>query len=222
MAELVGHAALDRSAVARIVNALCAEGLAAKTGLRYGLGPLAFELGLAASRHLPLPAAADASMRRLAERTSDTCFLMVRSGDEAVCIDRREGTYPVKALTIAMGDRRPLGCAAGSLALLMHEPAAEAERYIAANAERIGHYGLLNASVVRRMLRRARRLGYGLNHDNIVAHVSAVGLAIPSRLGAPYAALSVSALTSRMMAAGRRQQVVGWLDQEAREIASRL
>ncbi len=222
LVDLVERTALQRSAVGRIVNALCVEGLAAKGGARYALGPLAFELGLAASQRSPLPALADAAMRRLAERTGDTCFLMVRSGDDAVCLDRREGAYPIKSLTISVGDRRPLGCAAGSLALLMHLGPADAEHYIARHAERIGQHGHLNADVVRRMLTRARRLGYALNHDDIVPHVSAVGIAIPSRLGQPYAALSVSTLTSRMMASGRREQVLAWLEPLAREIAARL
>jgi len=224
IADLVERTDLDRSALARIVSALCLEGLAMKTtsDRRYSLGPLAFELGMSAAQRFPLAAAADASMRRLAERTGDTCFLMVRSGEDAVCIDRREGTYPVKALTIEIGDRRPLGAAAASLALLMHMPAHECERYLTAHADRLTRYGMLTADVVRRMLARSHRLGYALNHDNILPHVSAVGVAIPPRLGIPYAALSVTALTSRMMAGDRRETIVRWLQEESRAIAAQL
>lgn len=224
IADLVELTGLDRSALTRIVGALCLEGLAMKTtnDRRYALGPLAFELGISAAQRFPLVAVADASMRRLAERTGDTCFLMIRSGEDAVCVDRREGTYPVKALTIDIGDRRPLGAAAASLALLMHMPAHECERYLAAQADRISRYGMLTADVVRRMLARSRRLGYALNHDNIIPHVSAVGVAIPPRLGIPYAALSVTALTSRMMEGDRRETIVRWLREESRAIAALL
>lgn len=224
IADLVERTGLERSAVTRIVGALCLEGLAMKTASdrRYALGPLALELGLSAAQRFPLAAAADASMRRLAERTHDTCFLMIRSGEDAVCVDRREGTYPVKALTIEIGDRRPLGVAAASLALLMHMPTHECERYLSAHADRIARYGMLTADVVRRMLARSRKLGYALNHDNILPHVSAVGVAIPPRLGIPYAALSVSALTTRMMEADRRMTIVRWLQEESRVIAAQL
>ena len=40
------------------------------------------------------------------------------SGADAVCIDRRLGSYPVKTLTVEVGTKRPLGIGAGSLAIL--------------------------------------------------------------------------------------------------------
>jgi DNA-binding IclR family transcriptional regulator len=224
VSDLIERTGLERSAVSRIVNALCLEGLAmtAAGPRRYVLGPVAFELGLAARQHFPLREIAAPAMRRLAELTADTCFLMVRSGHDAVCIDRREGAYPVKALTIEIGARRPLGAAAASLALLVALPELECERYLQANAERIAHYGMLTADVVRQLVQRARVLGYALNHNNIVPEVSAVGVAIPTRLGIPFAALSVSALTSRMMQGDRRLQMVEWLREAGREIAAQI
>ena len=224
IADLVERTDMERSAVSRIVNALCLEGLAMTAGgpRRYVLGPVAFELGLAARQHFPLREIAAPWMARLAEWTEDTCFLMVRSGQDAVCVDRREGAYPVKALTIEVGARRPLGAAAASLALLVALPEVECERYLRANAERIAHYGMLTADVVRQLVQRARTLGYALNHNNIVPEVSAVGVAIPTRLGIPYAGLSVSALTSRMMQGDRHLRVLEWLRQAAREIAAQI
>lgn len=224
IADLVAASGLERATVNRIVRALCAEGLAMAqgAGARYVLGPLAFELGLAAARSFPLRDLAAPCLDRLAERTGDTCFLMIRSGNDAVCIDRREGAYPVKALTIGVGDRRPLGAAAGSLALLMQLPAEEREACVAANDGRISRYGMLSQGVVRKMLARAIELGFALNYNEIIPDVSAVGVAIPPRLGRPIAALSVSALSSRMMQGKRHLQVVEWLREEARSVADRL
>jgi DNA-binding IclR family transcriptional regulator len=224
IADLVSRSTLPRATVSRITRALCGEQLAMAVagGPRYVLGPLAFELGLSAARHHPLVAVAAASLDRLAERTGDTCFLMLRSGQDALCADRREGTYPVKTLTIAVGDRRPLGAAAASIALLMHMPEAERTAYIDANAERIARYGMLTAEVVKGLVARAIGLGFALNANNIIPHVSAVGLAIPVRTGLPYAALSVSALTTRMMDDGRHLRVVEWLREESLRIAARL
>lgn len=224
VADLVDATGLERATVNRIVRALCQEGLAMRREgeSRYVLGALAFELGLAASRQYPLRELAAASMERLAELTGDTCFLMVRSGQDAVCIDRREGSFPVKTLTIGVGDRRPLGAAAASLALLMHLPELERESYIAVNSERIRQYGMLTGDVVRGMLARSLDLGFALNNNNIIPDVSAVGVAILARFGAPFAALSVSALSSRMMEGQRFRQIVRWLEAEAKVIASKL
>jgi DNA-binding IclR family transcriptional regulator len=224
IAELVRRTELPRATVTRIVGALCLEGLAfRRKGLpRYVLGPLAFELGLAAGRQYPLRDIAAASLDRLAEKTEDTCFLMVRSGQDAVCIDRRGGRFPVKALTIEIGNRRPLGAAAASLALLMNLPVPEQEAYITANDERLQQYGFLTGDAVRQMLNRSRELGFALNNNNIIAEVSAVGVAIPTSVGRPFAALSVSALSSRMMLGQRFRKIVGWMRAEASAIAQTL
>ena len=223
--ELVKATGLERATVTRVVGALCAERLASaigEAGRQYVLGPLAFELGLVAGRRFPLREIAAPSLDRLAQATGDTCFLMIRSGSDAVCIDRREGTYPVKALTIGVGDRRPMGAAAASIALLMHLPPPEVDAHLAANAARIEKYGMLTAAVVRSMVQRARSLGFALNHDNIIPEVSAVGVAIPARVGPPFSALSVSALTSRMMPQDRYREIVERLREEAAVIAARL
>ena len=52
-------------------------------------------------------------MARLAQATLDTIYLTARSGDEAVCLNRREGLHPIKTLTLNVGERRPLGVSAG-------------------------------------------------------------------------------------------------------------
>jgi DNA-binding IclR family transcriptional regulator len=221
--DLAERTGLPRATVDRVVRGLCAEGLVMrdKDG-RHQLGGLAFELGLAAEQHFPWREIAAPSMARISTETGDTCFLMIRSGADAVCIARHEGGYPVRALTIDVGNRRPLGAAAASLALLMHMPAAECDAYIERNAARIARYGMLNADIVGRMVANARRLGFALNHDNILPEVSAVGVAIPAQAGRPYAALSVAALTSRIMKDDRYLAIAALLGREAKEIASQF
>jgi hypothetical protein len=61
------------------------------------------------------------------------------------------------------------------------------------------------------MVARALELGFALN-NNIVPEVSAVGVAIRSRFGPPFAAPSVSAPTSRMMHGQRFRQIARWLE----------
>lgn len=221
--DLAERTGLPRATINRVVRGLCAEGLVMRgEDGRHRLGGLAFELGLAAEQHFPWREIAAPSMTRISTETGDTCFLMIRSGADAVCIARHEGGYPVRALTIDVGNRRPLGAAAASLALLMHMPAAESDAYIARNAARIARYGMLNADVVSRMVGNARRLGFALNHDNILPEVSAVGVAIPPQAGRPYAALSVAALTTRIMKDDRYLAIAALLQREAKEIADQL
>jgi DNA-binding IclR family transcriptional regulator len=224
ISELVEQTGLGRATVNRIVRALQSERLAMRhrDEPRYVLGPLAFELGLAASRHFRLRELAAPSMERLAALTGDACFLIVSSGQEAVCIDRREGSYPVRALLMNVGDRRPLGVPAAGVALLAHIAPEEAAQYLGTDAARIARFGTLTSRIVARMLAGARTQGYAVVKNHLVPDVTAVGMSIPARCGLPYAALSVTAMTSRMAQRGRLQQVVQWLQAEAQRIAAEL
>jgi DNA-binding IclR family transcriptional regulator len=224
ISELVEQTGLPRATVNRIVRALQSERLAMRRlgEPRYVLGPLAFELGLAASRHFRLRELAAPSMERLAALTGDACFLIVSSGQDAVCIDRREGSYPVRTLVMNVGDRRPLGVPAAGIALLAHVAPKEVEQYLGANAARIERFGTMTPPLVKRMLADARKQGYALIKNHVVPDVTAVGMSIPARCGLPYAALSVSAMTSRMAQRERLLQVVHWLQAETRGIAAEL
>jgi DNA-binding IclR family transcriptional regulator len=115
LAEIARHASLNRPTVHRILKCLCAQGATARDpdSRRYYLGQLVFELGLAASPQFTLNELCRPALLRLADRTGDTVFLTLRSGYDAVCIDRREGSFPIRALVLDVGTRRPLGVGAG-------------------------------------------------------------------------------------------------------------
>src|SRR5512140_1956368 len=160
LSEVVQHAHLERSTARRILKCLVAEGLVTQDeeSRRYFLGPLVFELGLAAAPQFNLVDICRPSLQRIAERTGDTVFLTVRSGYDSVCIDRKEGPFPIKTLTLEVGTRRPLGAGAGGIALLMLLPDEAIEEIVAANAVRFVTYNHLTVPVVMRMLKQARDL----------------------------------------------------------------
>lgn len=222
--DLSEAVALERSTVHRMLQGLVREGLVRQDPetRRYALGLVLHELGLAAGARLPLQEASAASLTRLAERTGDTAFLMVRSGDDAVCLDRREGSYPIKALTINVGDRRPLGAAAGSLALLMAMPPQEQQALIQRCATRYTQYGVLCADRVVAMLRESATAGFAINRDNIIPGVSGIGLPVAGERGEPIAALSVAAVSSRVLPRERRETILAALQHEARAVAREL
>jgi DNA-binding IclR family transcriptional regulator len=206
-----------------MLRRLVAEGLLQQreSDRRYRLGPLAYELGLAASAHFDMRGIAGPSLDRLSSATGDTSFLTVRSGAEAVCIDRREGTFPVKALTVEVGSRRPLGTAAGSLALLYPLPDEEIARIVQANEQRLTRYGQLDKQKLLGLVKLAKKLGYALNADVILPGVTGIGVPIPSRFGYPTAALSVVAISPRLRK-GRRADALALLQHEARRMGDAL
>ena len=223
LAEVVQHSQLERSTVRRMLRCLIEEGFVRQDAdtRRYALGPLVFELGLAAAPQFNLVDICRPALARLAEATSDTVFLAVRSGYDTVCIDRREGSFPIRALTLDVGTRRPLGAGAGGLALLMPLPDTEVNAIVNANAIRLRSYNNLTVPALNGMLKRARELGYALNDNHITAGATSIGLPIISRYGQPFAAISVGAISSRMDA-GRQKKVAAMLRREVKVLEQAL
>ncbi|MDA4183469.1 hypothetical protein NY815_07130, partial [Escherichia coli] len=71
------------------------------------------ELGLLARPRYRLSDLCDGALHRLADVTQDTLYLSERSGMEAVCTNRALGDFPIKAMPLDIGIRRPLGVGAG-------------------------------------------------------------------------------------------------------------
>ncbi len=216
LVDIAQHTKLQRPTVHRILKCLMSEGMVKQDPKtrRYFLGHLMFELGLAAASQYDLRDACHPSLQRLAEKTGDTVFLTLRSGFDAVCIDRREGPFPIRTLTLDVGTRRPLGVGAGGLALLMHLPAETVQNIVSANAPRLGAYNNLTVPTLLRMVTRCQQLGYALNNIHITPDALSVGVAIPSRYSDPFLAISIGAIASRMTAS-RQQELVALLKAEA-------
>ena len=65
------------------------------------------------------------------------------------------------------------------------------------------------------------RCPFALNEGNLLPDVTGLGVTIPTRLGTPYAALSVVALNARLVGK-RRREVIALLQQEARNLSEAL
>lgn len=221
--ELAARTAIDRTTAHRMLRCLAEEGLASQDprSRRYTLGPLAYELGIAAAGRLDLRAICNSVLRRVADETEDTAFLLIRSGDDSVCIDRAEGSYPVRALVVDVGTRRPLGVGAGSLAILGALQPAEGEDVIMRNEPRIGAYDGLTLDKLRQQMLRAQADGYVALDVVGVMEVRAVAVAIRTSAGHAIAALSVAAVRSRMSEV-RVAALIKRLHQEANGISSKL
>ncbi len=187
----------------------------------YVLGRLAFELGVAAQPRHDWRALSAHTLDALAIQTGDTAFLNIRSGPDTVCIDRREGSYPIKALTVEIGARRPLCVSAGGAAILTRLPETEIQAILAASQTYMGRFPAARLAAVARVLDTSRRLGYGYNSDLIVNGVSAIGVAVMDQLNQPIAALSIAAISSRISGL-RLQKIVTLLRTEAESLSQRL
>lgn len=216
LTDIARRTGLEPPTAHRILKRLMLEGFVTQRRLRrvYSLGPLIYELGLAAARQYDIRAECQAIMESLAQSTGDTVFLNVRSGNDAVCLERKEGWYPIKTLIHEIGSRRPLGVGAGGIALMLSMPEEEARDVMAANAHRIEGYGDLTAQRVFELYQLSRSLGYGITEELTETGVSAIAVPVTIDEGRAYAALSIVAISSRMRH-GRREKLVSLLRENA-------
>lgn len=223
LADVVRDSGLEHPTAHRILKGLMAEGLIVQDAgtRRYLLGPLVYELGLAAAPQFSLPDICRPSLQRIAERTGDTVFLTARSGNDSVCIDRREGSFPIKTFTLDVGARRPLGAGAGGLALLLLLPEQAVDEIVRANAARFASYNNLTVPLLLKALKRSRELGYALNDIHNTTGATTLGLPIVNRYGDPFAAISIGAISSRMTGE-RQKELVFILRKEVRVIETAM
>lgn len=197
--DLATRTGLQRPTVHRMLKCLAAENMVQQDpdSHRYFLGSMVFELGLTAAPRYNLKEICHPALTRIAEATGDTVFLTQRSGLDAVCIDRREGTFPIKTFTLEIGMRRPLGVGTGSVAILGALSEEEIRHTIEANAVRLPEHGL-TASSLTAQVRRAQKLGYAVRDAPSLAGVRSIGVALRNQSGVAFASLSVSTISSRM------------------------
>jgi DNA-binding IclR family transcriptional regulator len=223
LGEIVQAAGLSKSTTHRLLHALVDHGAVEyqPDTSRFFLGYGMFEICLAAGNRFGLLELAKPVLARLVERTEDTVYLSVRDGLEAICLARMEGTFPIKTLTLNVGDRRPLGAGAGSLALLAFQAEAEVPRIVQECFRRPGKYPRLDIDTVTTLVQATRRQGFALNDGLLVQGMSAIGAPVLGAGGTAIAAISVAAISSRMKPQ-RRANIVAWLDAEARKLEQQL
>jgi len=206
----------------RLLTALADVGLACQdTKTRhYRLGALVATLGRAALQQ-DVAILVDGALARLAEATGDTVFASVREGLAAICIGRAIGRFPIRTLTLDVGDRRPLGVGAGSLALLAALGDEEIAQVLARNAVWLKDFDGFTVAALKRLIERTRAEGHAFNDGLIVPAMNAVGVAVRDTDGRPLFALSLAAIRDRMTPE-RRAELVEHLKREAAELEHRL
>ncbi len=214
LASLVAATGLDRSTTYRILSSLVQTGMVARDERKlYRLGLEAMQLGLATMSRVPIIERCRPMMIRLARRTEDTVYLVVRNGDFAHCVHYEEGAFPIKALVLQVGGLRLLGVGSAGTALMATLTDAELESF---HARHRGELPPERSSLahLRRQVALMRKRGYATT-DNLVAEgVSGVGMFFEVTPGT-YAAISVGAIRARMQE-DRRDWIADLMAQELR------
>lgn len=217
LAEIVRATGFNKATAHRILSALISEDLVSQEtqSRRYHLGLGLFILGSAVSARFEIRSLAQPALARICNETDDTVFLSVRRGFDAICLDRLEGAFPIKTLTLSAGSVRPLGVGAGSLALLAALQDGEIEEVLADLAPRLANYPKLSPNRIRTLVSETRAQQYALNDGGVIDGMSAIGVPVLNDHGQPIAALSVAAISERM-GPDRRPMIVECLWREAK------
>jgi DNA-binding IclR family transcriptional regulator len=198
LAETTG---LSTTTCHRILASLAQHGLVARAGAgrRYTLGLEFFRLGHQAAEGSGLRGLCRPVLTRLCAETGDTVFLMVRSGFQSVCVDRRDGKTVIPTVTGGIGGVAPLGIGPGSQAILAFLGAEEVASILRHNTALFDGFQNHSFRVVDEALRETRRLGYAQDLGAIIPGIS--GVAVPIRAagqGDAVASLGLGMLSSRL------------------------
>ena len=199
LSAIIESVKLPRSTAHRILKCLVEEGFVRhdQEKRRYLIGRLTHELSLSVTSDTFGVSRWRDAVDRVAQRTGVTCYLLSRSGIEAVCLLKTEGNAAIRVIPVEVGQRRLLGVGAGSTALLAALDPATCEHVIKAIVPLLPDNSSLTAAAVRRMVDEARATGFAVSRSNVVRDAIGVGMAIPSAAGNPTLALSVAGLASQ-------------------------
>ena len=219
LTEISVKATLNKVTTLRILEVLAREGYVERDerNKTYRLGDQSLVLASAARTRDDLRARARASLVRLAALSEDTVLLSVRQGCEAVCIDRETGAFPIRASYLDVGSRRPLGVGAGALAVFAWLPDDELRALLDEAAPKLDAFPGFSIESILHDVTAARSQGYTILVNRVVERMGAVGVPIIGLDGRPFAALSIAALSDRLVA--RESELVAALQREARQIA---
>jgi DNA-binding IclR family transcriptional regulator len=182
----------------RLLRSLVEERLLAFEGATrsYHVGPLAFELGLAAPPEVRVEPRWQDAVLEVARRTRLTSYLIARSHDDAVCLHRVEGTATIRALPMEVGQRVPLGFGAGSLAILAALPDAEVEAVIGGHRARYEVFPGGEEALARlpASIRATRERGFSISAGTVADGVIGLGVLVRGQGAAVPLAITLSAV----------------------------
>lgn len=144
-------------------------------------------------RNLAIPV-----MEELRRASEETVHLMVRQGHSVVLIERLDGIKPVEQFR-PFGSDSPMTLTATGKAILAAMDDAELETFLKPPLPSRTPTSITSPEELRLELAEVRRKGYATTFGTNRARVGAVGAAILDAVGQPFAAISISGPTSRII-----------------------
>jgi DNA-binding IclR family transcriptional regulator len=191
---------LPKATVHRMLSALIDEQLVERPwGTRhYRLGSQVYAFGMSVRHVFDLKTMAQPCFERLAQVTGETVYLGIRSGYDAVCLDKRQGHLPQNAEFLQVNDRWPLGIGSFSLAILAYLSDDEIADILAFNRLREGSDKTF--SKISSSIQKVRKDGYALTKTRPSRGISGIAVPVFDRRSVPIGSLCVVSTLARMTA----------------------
>ncbi len=206
LTELAETLGLTKSTVLRLAVPLTEEHLLRRDPQtsRFTLGDGVLRLGQSYLDGLDLRGIAAPVLRELMLETHDTCHLVVRDGLDVVYIDKVEQKSAVR-MASRVGRRMPMQSTAVGKAIIAFSSPDVLEQVLDSGLRPITERSIGDSDVFRVEIARTGRRGYAIDDRENEPEVRCVGAPIFDHEDVVVAALSVSALTSRMTPARIRE-----------------
>jgi DNA-binding IclR family transcriptional regulator len=205
LSSLARNVGLHAVTARRLLSVLVTEGLVSFDTRKkiYKIGIALYHIGSAA-KQFEIRERFRSVLERIADETEDTVFLFIRLGNDSLCVDRIEGRFPIRALTVDVGVSRPLGIGASGLALIAFLPRDQFQEAFSANLNRYKSFRTLDPQVILELARKSQKRGYVVSEGLFWPGVTAISLPVFDPQGGVSAAITVSAISSRMSRARQK------------------
>lgn len=164
----------------------------------YFPGPAMLRLGEAAQERYPIGRIAREPLHELSEWVEDVTYLMVRRGNDAVCVARAYAGRQSRSLAFTSWIRNPLGYGTGSIPLVAYLPEEELRAVLDANAHLLRHEPNWSPTLIAERVASMRRNGYFSTQNRSIEGLTVISFGVEHDGDPGFAALTCFCQTIRL------------------------
>lgn len=189
---------------------------------RYQLGMKVFELGSVVAQRMNLRDESKPILIKLSELTGETSFIVIRSGYEAVGIERVEGHNYLRMLFLEIGKTMPLYIGAGPKVLLAYMNDDDINKHIKkSELTRWTKHTVVDPEKIWEDIKSIREQGFALSMEDVTMGAAAVGAPIRNEHDKVIGAVSISG-SSVHYEGENLKRLIGAVKNAAVEISRRM
>jgi DNA-binding IclR family transcriptional regulator len=224
LSELSKKASFNQSTTHRVISALKSRGYVRQnpSNSKYRLTLKLFELGNKIMKRFNIKEAAEPILKELAKKTQESIYLIIRDGDDALCVDRIDGNPFFRILSLEIGGRQPLHLGAAPKVLLAFTDEYEIDRIIEEKGlEAWTAHTITNPIKLKDELNKIRKQGYAFSASDVTEGVAAIGFPIFNSESNVIAAISTAGMKDSFTEE-RINEVIEMLKNASAQMSSRL